>query len=66
MAALSEHRSARPSSSPMRLSTTETAEGIHPDRRRRVARMAGSFLLRSFGFELGHLTAGTVVLSDGQ
>ena len=26
--------------------------------------MAGSFLLRSFGFELGHLAPGTVVLSD--
>ncbi len=26
--------------------------------------MAGSFLLRSFGFELGHLAPGTAVLSD--
>lgn len=47
------------------LDELETAEGIHPETAVvAVARMAGSFLLRSFGFELGHLTAGTVVLSD--
>ena len=43
----------------------ETAEGIRPETAVvAAARMAGSFLLRSFGFELGHLAPGTVVLSD--
>jgi hypothetical protein len=47
------------------LDQLETAEGIHPETAVvAAARMAGSFLLRSFGFELGHLAPGTVVVSD--
>jgi hypothetical protein len=43
----------------------DAPEGIHPETAVvAAARMAGSFLLRSFGFELGHLAPGTVVLSD--
>ncbi|MEO8195524.1 MAG: hypothetical protein ABI689_02255 [Thermoanaerobaculia bacterium] len=47
------------------LDELETAEGVHPETAvAAVAGMAGSFLLRSFGFELEALAPGTVVLSD--
>ncbi len=47
------------------LDELETADGIHPETAvAAAAGMAGSFLLRSFGFELGHLAPGTAVLSD--
>ncbi len=47
------------------LDELETAEGVHPEAAvEAVARMAGSFLLRSCGFELEPLTPGSVVLSD--
>lgn len=47
------------------LDELETADGVHPETAiAAAAGMAGSFLLRSFGFELGHLAPGTAVLSD--
>lgn len=47
------------------LDELETAERIDPEIAvAAAAGMAGSFLLRSFGFELGHLAPGTAVLSD--
>lgn len=47
------------------LDELETAAGVHPETAvAAVAGMAGSFLLRSFGFELEPLAPGTVILSD--
>ena len=47
------------------LDELETAEGIDPESAvAAIAGMAGSLLLRSFGFELQHLAPGTAVLSD--
>ncbi len=47
------------------LDELETAAGVHPETAvAAAAGMAGSFLLRSFGFDLAHLAPGTAVLSD--
>ena len=47
------------------LDELETPEGIDPETAvAAIAGMAGSFLLRSFGFELSHLAPGTAVASD--
>lgn len=47
------------------LDELETADGVPAETAvAAAAGMAGSFLLRSFGFELGHLAPGTAVLSD--
>ncbi len=47
------------------LDELETVDGVHPETAvAAAAGMAGSFLLRSFGFELGHLAPGSAVLSD--
>lgn len=66
MAALSEPQiAAAEAFADATLDELETAEGVHPETAvAAAAGMAGSFLLRSFGFELGHLAPGTAVLSD--
>lgn len=47
------------------LDELETPAGVDPETAvAAAAGMAGSLLLRSFGFELGHLTPGTAVFSD--